>query len=117
MVEQLCSTYHSTIELINHRGNVSLVWMLQGRMSTRGCLSGGEWLMKPSSPESGMLPSKALSEYTEIIKNQSNCLFVVYFNRDITALLISLLLQIFCGGAELARQGDDSFCKKEMGKS
>ncbi len=33
-------------------------------MNTLAALSSGEWLMKPSSLERGMLQSKALSKYT-----------------------------------------------------
>ncbi len=62
--------------------------MLHGQMSTHMCLSGGEWLMRPSSPENEMQPSKALSEYTaETNKNSSHMLLTkVISNRDITAL-------------------------------
>jgi len=55
--------------------------------------SSGEWLMKPSSLESEMLPSKALSEYTTAINKN-------YFNVNVVYLILVIskhfLILNFC---------------------
>ncbi len=59
---------------------LNLVWMLQGLMNTLAALSSGEWLMKPSSLERGMLQSKALSKYT-IENNYKNKTHICYVRK------------------------------------
>ncbi len=63
---------------------LNLVWMLQGLMNTLAALSSGEWLMKPSSLERGMLQSKALSKNTieNNYKKQNTYLLCCHFNQS-----------------------------------
>ncbi len=53
-------------------------------MNTLAALSSGEWLMKPSSLERGMLQSKALSKYTieNNYKKQNAYLLCCHFNQS-----------------------------------
>ncbi len=62
---------------------LNLVWMLQGLMNTLAALSSGEWLMKPSSLERGILQSKALSKYTiENNYKKNTYLLCCHFNQS-----------------------------------
>ncbi len=94
---------------------LNLVWMLQGLMNTLTALSSGDWLMKPSSLERGMLQSKALSKYTIENNYKTHICYAVILTRVITAvydLISDHLLQSFCGGAGPARHSSGHICKK-----
>ncbi len=99
---------------------LNLVWMLQGPMNTLAALSSGEWLMKPSSLERGMLQSKALSKCTTENDYKKHICYVVILTRVIAAvfdLISDHLSQSFCGGAGPARQSSGHICKKKDGNT